>query len=239
MECTQDPCSPWQQQHFQDFPPNLVYTKPEPGIDFAKQEYFHPGERKSGSDLDNADEEPSINEAEQRDFYQQNELESLGGKPSPGSSNATRKAVRPPKQCAVCGKIFGNLRRHMIVHTGEKPYSCLVCEKRFTRKGSLHSHMAVHRGDTPFRCSLCGKMFSQRGHLQTHAAMHSGEKPFSCSVCGAQFSSNALLLRHRRVHTGIRPFSCPFCDRGFTRNEHLRRHVKTHAGTLNMASTGN
>ena len=53
------------------------------------------------------------------------------------------------KTCPLCGKLFltpTDLGRHMTVHTGAKPFSCDICEKRFTRKASAVKHMAaVHK----------------------------------------------------------------------------------------------
>lgn len=51
-----------------------------------------------------------------------------------------------PYACCVCGRPFkkkAHLQEHFLVHTGEKPFVCPQCDKRFSRARTLKAHMAV------------------------------------------------------------------------------------------------
>ena len=45
---------------------------------------------------------------------------------------------------------------------------CPICQKNFTRTYSLNRHMLTHTGEKPFVCNTCGAAFNQRTHLKTH-----------------------------------------------------------------------
>jgi KRAB domain-containing zinc finger protein len=59
--------------------------------------------------------------------------------------------VNPEYACPTCGKTFvtrSNMRRHRIIHTGERPYSCPVCFKAFTQRTDMKKHLRLHTGDS-------------------------------------------------------------------------------------------
>uniref|UniRef100_A0A673L452 C2H2-type domain-containing protein n=1 Tax=Sinocyclocheilus rhinocerous TaxID=307959 RepID=A0A673L452_9TELE len=105
----------------------------------------------------------------------------------------------------------GNLKRHQLVHSGEKPYHCDYCERAFSDPtlGNLKAHLKIHIADGPLKCKECGKQFTTSGNLKRHLRVHSGEKPFVCMHCQRAFADPGALQRHVRIHTGLSRFSRP------------------------------
>lgn len=132
--------------------------------------------------------------------------------------------------CTECGRAFNshsNLRIHLNVHTGARPYSCSDCGKSFSQSGALKIHRRIHTGERPYSCGFCGRGFPHLAGVRAHQRTHTGEKPYRCSQCGKCFTQSGALKIHTRIHTGERPFICSVCGKGFSNRSGIRFHYRT------------
>ncbi|KAM9341552.1 uncharacterized protein ABDE67_015209 [Symphorus nematophorus] len=51
-------------------------------------------------------------------------------------------------------------------------HDCHTCLKGFPSLSKLQRHMMTHTGQRPFGCDLCGKKFRQKTHLRVHFRTH-------------------------------------------------------------------
>ncbi len=61
--------------------------------------------------------------------------------------------------------------------------TCGVCQKTFASKGNLVKHSVRHSEEKPFKCKECGQSFNQKRDLRSHEMQrHTGERPHVCNV---------------------------------------------------------
>ena len=84
-------------------------------------------------------------------------------------------------QCNYSTAVLSNLKRHKLVHSGEKPFACSQCKYSCTQACDLKSHLLIHSGENPFKCRQCNYSCKQASDLKKHMLTHSGEKAFNCA----------------------------------------------------------
>jgi len=94
---------------------------------------------------------------EQQQLLQQQQLRSeakAAGSAGKGSGGPRMSANQQTFPCPFCGKPFNQrwmLERHLPSHTGQRPYKCVRCHRRFSLQSSATRHVKnVHRWEGGF-----------------------------------------------------------------------------------------
>ncbi|KAA0202709.1 hypothetical protein HAZT_HAZT000645 [Hyalella azteca] len=148
----------------------------------------------------------------------------LGGHQSSSSlstqyvSSVDRGALHT-QVCPICNKVFDRenpswskkYNRHMIAHSGSKPFKCYFCDYRSSRKDSAPVSRSLEELmlwlDDERRCRVCGKQFLPvtpwKQRLDRHINTHSGARPFACPCCSHQCARKDALKLHMTRRHGV------------------------------------
>ncbi|XP_023721528.1 PR domain zinc finger protein 10 isoform X4 [Cryptotermes secundus] len=164
-------------------------------------------------------------------------------------------------------------------HNELYPYQCHICHRAFPRNYSLKRHQLLHAGDKKYVCEICGYEFShvhnRDRHVRKHHKNQEGEsngvhasnacmkkkppgpsKEWLCSHCSLTFTSASVLNLHTLAHaadnleeaetiTGLPSdfhsvyhageflvqngdVQCPQCTQEFPSKKELIEHVTAH-----------
>ncbi|KAH8243957.1 hypothetical protein KR032_011760, partial [Drosophila birchii] len=111
------------------------------------------------------------------------------------------------------------------------------CDRKFTIRPDLNDHIRkCHTGERPFHCLVCGKRFLTGSVFYQHRLIHRGERRYECEECGKRFYRADALKNHQRIHTGEKPFSCLFCTKTFRQRGDRDKHMRARHSHLDANS---
>jgi hypothetical protein len=111
------------------------------------------------------------------------------------------------------------------------PYTCHLCEKKYTLIKSFTAHVARHSTETPgvFLClhKSCGELFQSELLIRKHSQeAHEVRQQFQCHLCDELLDSKKMLLHHLKFHFTKQLFKCNHdaCNCSFKMVKELLMH---------------
>lgn len=145
--------------------------------------------------------------------------------------------------CPTCGKLVRNMHQHRNIHMPPK-FECEHCTKRFFSNVDLKRHMLIHTGEKPCQCPVCGKRFAMEGNLRQHLLSHDNANGrirkkqetllvadvYTCACCNRKETFDEFDKFKDHVfaqHVGLegQEAQCSGCDAVFEDGKELLDHL--------------
>ncbi|XP_030752928.1 gastrula zinc finger protein xFG20-1-like isoform X3 [Sitophilus oryzae] len=101
-----------------------------------------------------------------------------------------------------------------LAHEERQTFSCVHCDKKYTRKQNLKHHIAISHIDS-----------------RTKKLNESQRKVYACAICSYKTLDKSHLNRHKSIHLALEErqmFICAQCDRKYKLKRSLQNHIKFH-----------
>lgn len=140
-----------------------------------------------------------------------------------------KKMLPPQTNCPVCGKGFklrAQLKVHLKLHAGAKPFNCNKCKRGFKYSWNLDKH----------KKELCSGNATKQ-HISESSITGRFLSRFACPICPQIFRYSYNRTRHMRQRclkeymqigkgkVGSR-YKCPLCNETFSLASNRNRHIK-------------
>ncbi|GAB0097502.1 zinc finger protein 354A-like isoform X1 [Sergentomyia squamirostris] len=88
------------------------------------------------------------------------------------------------------------IEHHQRTHTGEKLFTCEICNKSLSCQKSYKLHKIHMHSTASLQCEFCEKLFKEKRSLQLHCSRVHNERTLPCPVCNKMYGSNGDVSRH-------------------------------------------
>jgi len=132
---------------------------------------------------------------------------------------------------------LSHLQIYEFVHTNERKFSCITCNKQFIHSSNLQQHELIHTNEREFTSITCNGQLISSSNLHRHAFNHLHR--FSCMTCDRQFKYLLVNLDTYQVtHNGVHWIICQPWNKKFQTSSSQRRHEQHIHSTTSFDQTG-
>lgn len=147
-------------------------------------------------------------------------------------------------ECGMVFKHYSVMEDHRRKHIDNtRSHLCNICGKSFKYSSLLHQHQYLHTGQKPFCCPECGKKFAFAQNMKAHCRQHrqrntssTGEKQPGKQppVSVDEAAMGPGKENTRQSEQPERTFNCPLCPQTYNAPANLRAHMLIHEAEYEM-----